>query len=155
MNNSKILNIIPIAIFIVVFFAAKKIFDMVLNLLGQKNEQLIEQTNQDSLDSAKKEIDESYLTYSKSQYYNFADGIYTALQGSFSEDEMSVWNVFKKIKTNDDFLQLTIAYGIRPVGFIGFRTPMNLSQSIRALFSNNEINTCNYLLKKNGVTKTI
>ena len=157
MNKKKFdFNIIlKVAIAVVVFLGARKIFNMLLDILGQRNQNLIVQNNNESLNSAKDEVNESKLTYSKNQYTVFADGIYTAIQSSLSEDEMAVWNVFKKIKNNDDLLQLQIAWNVRPCGIIGFRVELNLSQAIRSVFSNNEINTCNYLLKRNGVTKTI
>ena len=157
MNKSQlnVNSLLKIAIFIVVFLGARKIFDMLLNLFGQRNEDLIKENNNTALELAKDEVNEANLSYSKNQYTHFADGIYTALQSSMSEDEMAVWDIFKKIKNNDDFLQLEISYNVRPIGFYGFRTEMNLSQSIRSLFSANEINTCNYLLRTNGVTKRI
>ena len=154
-NNFKVNDLLKIAIFIVVFLGARKIFDMLLNLFGQRNEDLIKENNDTALQLARDERNMDNLSYSLNQYTHFADGIYTALQSGMTEDEMAVWDVFKKIKNNDDFLQLEIAYNVRPIGFYGFRTEMNLSQSIRSLFSSNEINTCNYLLKKNGVTKRI
>jgi hypothetical protein len=75
-----------------------------------------------------------------------ADAIEVALQAGWTEDEMAVYGVFRKLWNNSDFLMLKKAWKTRPIGVIGFRTTMTLEKAIRYYFNEKEINTANYVL---------
>jgi hypothetical protein len=63
-----------------------------------------------------KELDKSKESYPKTQYKNFADAIQKAFDPigiAGGTDEDTIYNVMRKLKTNNDWLLLNKAYGIR------------------------------------------
>jgi hypothetical protein len=156
MNTGQIIKyLIWGAVAILLIFVIKKVAvsfcKLFSKIIGEENADLEQKEQNDYINNAQDEIKPEKLTYSKSTYDSFAEGIWSALQSNFTEDEQSVYDVLKKIKTDADLAQLKVSYGQRPIGLIGFRVPMNLSQSIRSLFNSTEIQYCNWQLYKNGV----
>jgi len=63
-----------------------------------------------------KELDKSKESYPKTQYKNFADAIEKAFSPygyGYGTDEASIYNVMRKLKTNNDWLLLNKAFGVR------------------------------------------
>jgi hypothetical protein len=75
-----------------------------------------------------------------------ADSIYTALQASYFTDEDAIYQTFRKLKNNADYIQLKLAYGERPHGFYGFRVNKNMVQSLRSDLDDTEIFYVNRIL---------
>jgi len=109
----------------------------------------------EDIEQTQNELEQSNLTFSKSQYNDFADTIYTALQSGFTEDEEAIYTVFKRLKNNDDFKQLKLSYGSRLIGLYGFRVSMNLTKSIRSLLNDDECKHINYIMSNRGLTTRI
>jgi hypothetical protein len=66
--------------------------------------------------SYQKEIDQQIkpanLTFTELEYKSMADMLYTAMKG-WGTDEDMIYSVFAKLKTEDDYLKLRSAFGIR------------------------------------------
>ena len=63
-----------------------------------------------------KELDKSKESYPKTQYKNFADGIEKAFNPygfGYGTDEKTIYDVMRKLKTNNDWLLLNKAFGVR------------------------------------------
>ena len=63
-----------------------------------------------------KELDKSKESYPKTQYKNFADSIEKAFNPygyGYGTDEESIYNVMRRLKTNNDWLLLNKAFGVR------------------------------------------
>jgi len=63
-----------------------------------------------------KELDNSKESYPKTQYNNFADAIEKAFNPygfGYGTDEEAIYNVMRKLKTNNDWLLLNKAFGVR------------------------------------------
>lgn len=168
-NYSKTLKNLPykaifkvgflIAALIFVFVVFKKIGKALLSFIdsftGTKNDQNNQQHNTDYLNAQRDAINWKNISFGKDVYMAKCDTIFTALQGSFVEDEMTIWRVFKTMKTNDDVKCMKFYWGTRPIGLYGFRQEMTLSQALAYLLSANELNTCNYMLKRNGLQERV
>jgi hypothetical protein len=63
-----------------------------------------------------KELDKSKESYPKTQYKNFADTIEKAFSPygyGYGTDEEAIYSVMRKLKTNNDWLLLNKAFGVR------------------------------------------
>jgi len=63
-----------------------------------------------------KELDKSKESYPKTQYKNFADAIEKAFNPygfGYGTDEEAIYSVMRKLKTNNDWLLLNKAFGVR------------------------------------------
>jgi hypothetical protein len=150
--------IIAILIFIFVIFRklGKNLLDLIDSLFGKKQQVVDEKKEKEREQAIKDSIDWSNISYSKSQYNAFCETIWTGLYGNpLTEDERVVWSVFKKMKTNDDVKCLKLYYGRRKAGTLLFPKQSTLSESLAEVFTANELNTCNYLLKRNGLQERV
>lgn len=81
-----------------------------------------------------KEKDTKKLTYPKTQYKAWADTLTEAwYQYPFGLGtvEETVYNIIRKLKTNNDWLELQKAYGVRPYYYGGFKyDDFNLVEAI-------------------------
>ena len=146
-NKLKINDIVIFAILAFGLIWANKILKSVSSFFGQDNSEATSKQQDEHLAKAKSEINESYLSHKKSEYYAMADAIEVALQAGWTENEMSVWKTLRQLWNNSDYLMLKLAWGKRPIGIYGFRTLLTLEAAIRFYFSENQINTCNHILK--------
>ena len=63
-----------------------------------------------------KELDKTKESYPKTQYNNFADTIEKAFNpygAGYGTDEETIYSVMRKLKTNNDWLLLNKAFGVR------------------------------------------
>jgi hypothetical protein len=102
------------------------------------------------------------LTYKPSQYVTFADKIEDAIIGTTfnTTDEEAIYKVMYYLKSNNDWLELNKAYGIRkwqnmtnPFDFYG--TDKNMVASLQADLDTAEKSKVNKILKSNGITYRI
>lgn len=110
-----------------------------------------------------KELNESKLTYKKSQYYTFADSLESAMENA-TTDEQTIYNVFQKLENDNDFLMLEKAFGKRIytgevfgviTGAFDFTEGNSLEQWLHFELSDDEIKQVNSILKKNKITYKI
>jgi len=123
-----------IILLVVVFFAVRK---LIHTLQGD--------SDQNKLDN---EIQANQLSYPLNQYISMADQI----DGAFTyltTDETSIYNVFKKMNTLSDVLQLNKAFGVRK--FYGFFGDASLSVFLQKGMSTAEVAEINKILKTNNV----
>lgn len=101
------------------------------------------------------------LTFPKSQYQNFADKIKQAFDpygfSGYGTDETSIYRVFNQLKTNDDFLELQKAFGVRKYidysdTIFGDELNLNMVESILKEDEGGEMQAyINSQLKKKGI----
>lgn len=107
-----------------------------------------------------KELNEKKLTYKKSQYFSFADSLQTAMENALT-DEDTIYNVFKKLKNDSDFLMLQKAFGKRiytgelfgvVLSAFDFTDGNTLEQWLHFELEQSEIDILNNILKNNKIT---
>ena len=145
-SSQNVTNVIYLVAFFFILVWVNKLFKSIMVFFGAENSDAEKKSQKDELDLVDKEIKYEYLSHPKSQYYAMVDAIEVALQAGWTEDEMAVYGVFRKLWNNSDFLMLKKAWKTRPIGVIGFRTTMTLEKAIRYYFNEKEINTANYVL---------
>lgn len=117
----------------------------------QKNEKLFE----------KEQDPKVLLTYKPSQYVTWADKLEDAFLGTTfnNTDEDAIYKVMYYLKTNNDWLELNKAYGIRKWynSNIPFHqgTNKNLLSSLQADLDTDEKSKINNILKTKGITYRI
>jgi hypothetical protein len=104
-------------------------------------------------------------TLPPSQYRDLADGIQKAFMPyeslGIGTDEAAIFNIFRMLKNNDDFLLLKNQYGIREyvdytVNPFGTKYNFNMSQAINFEDEGSEMkNRINNILKVKGITYRI
>ena len=87
-----------VVVFFIIYFGVKKV--------KKDNE---EKSYQNELD---KQINPSKLTHTELEFKSMAEMLYTAMKGP-GTDEKAIYSVFEKLKTEDDYLKLCSAFGIR------------------------------------------
>lgn len=114
-----------------------------------KREQNEQKTIESELES---ETKKTGLTYPLSQYSNFANIIETA-GFDVGTDEAAIYNVFRLLKNNADYLQLTKAWGkpTRKIYDWGFGYDMTLPQYIRWEMDAKEAGRINAILKSKNI----
>jgi hypothetical protein len=98
------------------------------------------------------------LTYKPSQYITWADKIEDAFNVSFLNftDEDAIYSIMRKLKTNNDWLELNKAYGKRtyynPISptYI-FGKSINMLTSLQLELDTTEKNKVNAILKSKGI----
>lgn len=157
-GSIKLIFVIGVAVLIFVVFKklGRTLLDFIDSISGKKQQEIDEKKETEREEALKDSIDWTNISYSKSQYNSFCETIHTGLFGNpLTEDERVVWSVFKKMKTNDDVKCLKLFYGRRSAGTLFFPKQSTLSEALAEVFSANELNTCNYLLKQNGITERV
>lgn len=101
-------------------------------------------------------------TLQPSQYRDLANGIQKAFQPyetfGAGTDETAIYNIFRMLKNNDDFLILKQTYGIRPyvdytINPFGTTTNLNMQQAILAEDEGSVMkNYINNILKVKGIS---
>lgn len=146
MNRFRSSDLLNIGLVLAVFVVLNKLMSNLTGFLGSETSEAEQNIQQGNEQTTQSELDESKLTYPKSEYYDLADTIYTALQASYFTDEDAIYQTFRKLKNNSDYLQLKTAYGLRPHGFYGTRVNKNMVQSLRSDLDAEEIDHVNRIL---------
>lgn len=102
------------------------------------------------------QINPSALTYEVSQYKIFADEIFAAMDG-LGTDNATILNVFKKMDTNSDVLQLIKSFGTRSASYSGGIANLgsfsgNLASQLSNELSAGEKDQINAALDAKGIT---
>jgi len=101
------------------------------------------------------------LTYKPSQYITWADKLEDAILGTTfnNTDEDAIYKIMYYLKSNNDWLELNKAYGIRKWynSNIPFHqgTNKNLLAALQADLDTDEKSKVNKILKSNGITYSI
>ena len=151
MNRINRKEAINFGIVVVVFLFLDRILNFISGLLGEKLDTGEQQQQQQNIDTTQSEINTKWLTYPQSEYFDIADTIYTALQASYFVDYEAIYDAFRLLQTNPDYLQLKVAYGERPHGFYGFRVDKNLVQSLRSDLDDEQIDKVNKILEVRNI----
>lgn len=95
-------------------------------------------------------------TYTSSQYKAMADTLYSAMDGYGTEEE-PIFNTFRKLKNDVDFIKLDDAFGVREAtdNLFGLTPPADMRTWLREDLGEEEIKTLNAKLKSQGITKRI
>ncbi|NBV77944.1 hypothetical protein EBR66_07295 [bacterium] len=111
----------------------------------KKNEQLFEQEQNKN----------KKLTYKPSQYIAFADKIEDACNGTIFNptDEEAIYKVMYYLHTNDDWLELNKAFGIRKYYATQLSTgeDKNMQQFLQGDLDTQEKSKVNKILAQNGI----
>jgi hypothetical protein len=98
------------------------------------------------------------LTYKPSQYITWADKMQDAFQMNWlnATDEEAIYSILRRLKTNNDWLELMKSYGKRTyydptsASYI-FGKDINLLTALQLELSTAEKNKANTILKNNGI----
>jgi hypothetical protein len=98
------------------------------------------------------------LTYKPSQYITWADKMQDAFQLNWfnATDEEAIYSILRKLKTNNDWLELMKSYGKRTyydptsASYI-FGKDINLITALQLELDTAEKNKANTILKNNGI----
>jgi len=114
-----------------------------------KREQSEQKTIEGELET---ETKKTGLSFPLSQYSAFANIIETA-GFDVGTDEAAIYNVFRSLKNNADYLQLAKAWGkpTRKIYDWGFGYDMTLPQFIRWEMDNKEVSKINAILKSKNI----
>lgn len=91
-----------------------------------------------------KRINKKNLSYGESQYNVFAKSLISAMDGLFTDEE-TIFDVFKKMKTIDDVLQLQVAFSDVE------DENESLSEWLHGDLSSSEIKTLNNILTEKQI----
>ncbi len=115
--------------------------------------------SEEALQQIEASVQHENLTYSPEQYIVLAD----ALEGHLSDNGLSggllgvnqkgVYEVFRKLKTDDDLKRLYTAFGIRTFRkqFTIGRRELNMAQALGLLMTSGEVEVINDILSENGL----
>ena len=145
---SKIEGLIP--------FVFVGIILLVLNNLGLLKPKPEDKTLDDE-ETLIKDIDKGNVHYQKSQFDSWANEIQTAMGNSIDgTDSVTVYRIMRKMKSNDDYNMLNLAYGQR--SYKEFWS-LSLSEEFKTLaqvlvyeLAEYEIVHINNIFKQNGLT---
>lgn len=102
------------------------------------------------VDALNADINSGDLTFELSNYNDFADRAFTALNGVLTDEE-SLYVLFGKMRTNSDVLQLIKSYGKRAISW-EFWAPKTLAEGMASEMNNVEIAKVNDVLSRNNIT---
>ena len=92
---------------------------------------LKKQKSQAILNQLDKDINVSNLSYPLSYYGLWAKDLYNAMEG-IGTDEQSIYDIFKKLRSKDDILQIITAFGVEDEETLSQWIASELSQTERA-----------------------
>lgn len=94
------------------------------------------------LQDVEKGIQKSDLTYTNSEYTQFANKLYSAMKG-VGTNENAIYDVFSQMQTDSDVKKLISAFGSKG--------GMTLNEWLLDDLSNKELNKVNQILSKNNI----
>lgn len=105
------------------------------------------------------EVVQGNLSYDASQYAVFADALESCLSdkgltaGLYGVNQKGVYEVFRKMKTDDDVKQLIVAFGTREFrkAYTFGKHDCTLPQALSLLMTTGEIREINEILKENNI----
>jgi hypothetical protein len=146
MNNRTFVQLVKLGLLVFVLLYAKKIIDSILKTIGVGNQEEEEKKQHVELTEAHDKINWNHLTADPNQYTAWANGIYSALQSNFWEDEEAIYNIFKHIWNDSDYLMLKYKFGRKLMGVYGFRSYQTMETALRMYLSDQEIQKINNIL---------
>lgn len=118
-----------------------------VKIFGKSDEEKVEKEAKESREDTYKD-----LSYPAFRYKDWADQLDTALMEGATEDEETVYNVFRKMKTMGDINKLIDAFGDhRQMLTLSWIT---LPQAISTYMSKSEIKKLNGIISDNGIDYT-
>jgi len=137
---------------IAVAYGVKKLLDLLKP--EKKREQSETKQIESELESSKKQ---QKATYNPSVYSQWASAIANAIF-DFGTDEQTIYDIFRRLKNNTDFLMLQKAWGsptrqVYPDGFVFYSTgkKLTLSAALRDDMDKSEIKKINNILSSKGI----
>lgn len=142
---------IYVVLAVVVFLIIRKYVKKYLE--GRDQQQLIDKMGQD--------INPNELTYTDSQYLQFATAIYQALNdrsaGLLGVNEDKIYEIYGKMKTNSDILKTHNEFGRKALDAswlqgVGYDGVYSLAEAIPKFLTGRELRKLNKILVENGIT---
>lgn len=146
MGLSSTMQVVVVVIAIILLFILWKRIKGFFGQIGQQQEIKGEEAALEQLGQTK--------TYSDKQYGDFANKLYSAMDGA-GTDEDAIFSVFKKMKNDLDVLNLERKFGLRAASWaFGFSTPVDLADWLRSDLSSTDLAKLNNILSAQGITTT-
>ena len=128
----------------------------VYKLLGKDIRAAINKSKNEKLFEKEKTPDKK-LSYKPSQYITWADKLEDAFENFWGTDEDAIYNILRKLKTNNDWLELNRAFGLRNYLDLYdeeffFGKKVNLARWFQLELDTKEKEKCNAILKSKGIT---
>lgn len=128
-------------------------------ILGKDIRAAINKKKNEKLFEGEKTPDKK-LSYKPTQYITWADKLEDAFEAFWGTDEAAIYSILKKLKTNNDWLELNKAFGQRSYLDLYdeeffFGKKVNLIRWFQLELDTTEKNKANAILKSNGITYKI
>lgn len=142
--------------FIVGYILFKFFFPLLSRKLGMKELEESDKLDEQQISDVEEEIKEKdlslNLTYPKSDYYNFATGIFNSV-GYFYDDSYIVNSYLRKLNNDLDFLYLKKSFGKKLSGVYGFQEWRTLEEYLQYYYNDNSdiIKKFNDILKSKNI----
>lgn len=156
MKNSDISFYIKIVFGLFAIYYSKQIIESLMSFFGVTQQQKAIEDEEEVKDEAIIQIDKDLkenkqkLTYPTSIYYNMADALQVAVEGDIYDQthEKSIYNTFRKLQNDKDFLMLKKAFGTRLIDqpFFGEKS-QTLTEALASDMAPGEIDVINNILR--------
>jgi hypothetical protein len=128
----------------------------IYKLIGKDIRNAINKRKNNTLFDEEKSPDKK-LSYKPSQYITWADKLEDAFEYIWGTDEDAIYSILRKLKTNNDWLELNRAFGMRTYrdytdSEFMFGKDVNLSRWFQLELDTKEKAKCNAILKSKGIT---
>lgn len=148
-KKTYIVMAVVVVIVVVLYFIIKKLWNKASEALDRKK--LVEEMGQD--------IKDSELTYTDSQYLQYAETVYQALNdktsGFWGVDQKKIYGVYEAMKNASDVLKLHDKFGSRAIDASwtmgGKDGTYTLAQAIPVFLTKGQLKEVNSILAENGV----
>jgi len=140
-NKNNMITYIYLAIaFVIGYILFKFIFPMFKRFFSVKEIDDSDKLDDQRVKDENKEIEEYHqiynLTYPKSDYFNFATGIFNSV-GYMYDDSYIVNSYLRKLNNELDYLYLKKSFGKKLSGVYGFREWRTLEEYLQYYFNDN------------------
>lgn len=124
-------------------------------ILGKDIRAAINKNKNENLFNREKDPNKK-LSYAPSQYIAWADKLEDAFEYIWGTDEDAIYSVLRKLKTNNDWLELNRAFGMRNYRDLNswefsWGKDVNLLRWFQLELDTAEKNKCNAILKSKGI----
>lgn len=131
----------------------------IYKLVGKELKEAIQKSKNKKLYENEKEPNVA-LSYPPSQFISWADKIEDAFNVNWLDftDEDAIYSIMRKLKTNNDWLELNKAYGLRlyySIPDYPFGKDLNMVKTLQAELDTKEKNKVNSILKSKKIKYTI